>query len=122
MVREAVIWLAGFAWLSVIVGGIWVWERYDTTPGSLREQTGAADVAAIARWRLTVFAHPRCPCTRATLRELAGIVREVPELSVRVLFVRPASARDGWEFGESWDAANRLPGCEVACDESGQAR
>jgi hypothetical protein len=73
------------------------------------------------RWRLTVFAHAHCPCSRATLRELDGLARAEPDLSTRVVFVRPPDCPAGWERGEAWDAATRIPGAEVACDPDGAA-
>ncbi|MBP3960459.1 hypothetical protein J8F10_34975 [Gemmata sp. G18] len=119
MAREIAVWLIGLVWLSAIAGGFWLWERYDATPGTVGAQTAAPDESAPGGWCLTVFAHPRCPCTRATLGETAELVRAAPELSVRVLFVRPPDAPDGWEHGESWDLAARIPRTEVALDEAG---
>ena len=122
MPRETATWLIGCAWLSAVAGGFWAWERYDATPGPVGAGAVAVD-EAVGRWRLTVFAHPHCPCTRATLGEVGGIASAAPELSVRVLFVRPPGARADWESGESWGRAARVPGAAVARDEDGvQAR
>ncbi|VTR98764.1 RedB protein OS=Stigmatella aurantiaca (strain DW4/3-1) GN=redB PE=4 SV=1 [Gemmata massiliana] len=119
MARNVTAWLIGFVWLAAILTGFWVWERYDATPGTVGAQAPAADDTAPERWRLTVFVHPRCPCTRAALGEVAEIVRAEPNLLVRILFVRPEDARDGWERGESWGLATRIPGAEVGLDEAG---
>lgn len=117
--RETAIWVTGFGWLALVTGGFWLWERYDGTPGTVGARAVAADVATTGRWRLTVFAHPRCPCTRATLREAAELATAATDVSVRVLFVRPAGGPDGWERGEAWELATRIPGAEVACDATG---
>lgn len=116
--REAAVWGAGAAWLALVVGGFWFWERYELTPGAASHPT-APDERGTGRWELTVFAHPRCPCSRATLRDLAQIVADSPDLTIRVLFVRPEGAADGWERSESWDTAGSIPGARVTCDADG---
>jgi hypothetical protein len=119
MHRDATVRVVVVAWLSIIAVGVWLWERYDTTPGSRGASTSPNAEPTDERWRLTVFAHPRCPCTRATVRELAEIVRAAPRLSVRVLFVRPTGTRDDWEHGDAWCMATQIHGAEVACDADG---
>lgn len=117
--RETAVWLAGLGWVAAVAAGFWAWERYETTAGSVGPAPAAADEANPACWRLTVFAHPQCPCTRATLDELAEVLGETPTLAGRVVFVRPPDTPPGWERGASWDAAGRIPGVEVACDPGG---
>lgn len=119
MVREGVMWLGATVWLSTIGAGLWLWERHDTTPGEARAPALAPDDVAPRRWQLTVFIHPRCPCSRATFVELSELAREVPDLAVRVLFVLPSGANSDWTRGESWDAAKRVPGADVSSDAGG---
>ncbi|MDB5313248.1 MAG: hypothetical protein JWO38_7450 [Gemmataceae bacterium] len=119
MGRETAVWALGFIWIAAVAGGFWVWERYDVTAGGVRLPPAVAADPAPGRWQLTLLAHPRCPCTRATLGELAEVLREAPGLSARVVFVRPAETADGWERGESWDVASWIPGVEVATDPDG---
>lgn len=116
--REAAFWMVGLAWLLAVAGGFWAWERYDTTPGADGTPTAQPEEAS-GHWRLTVFAHPRCPCTRAALEEAAGLVAAAPELRVRVLFVRPPGTRAGWENSASWTRAAQIPNAEVLCDAEG---
>ena len=106
-------------WLAAALGGFWLWERYDATPGPQGGSAAATAQAATGGWRLTLFAHPHCPCTRTSLREMTEIPRDAPALSVRVVFVRPAGAPEEWERGDSWEAAGRMPGAEVARDVDG---
>ena len=120
MRREAGWWLIGVAWLATIAGGLWAWERYDTTAGFDRPSDAAAP--ACVQWQLTVFVHPHCPCTRATLAELAEVRRETPDLVIRVVFVRPPGTADGWERGRLWDMARGLSGVELAADDGADAR
>jgi hypothetical protein len=117
--REVTIWAVAVAWLSSIAAGFWCWERYDTTPSSAGTAIVEASEPLRNHWQLTVFAHPYCPCTRAALRELTEMTHAAPELSVRVLFVRPVGARGDWEHSDSWETAARIPGVEVTCDANG---
>jgi hypothetical protein len=117
-VRELAIWVIGFLWLAVVLSGFWFWERYDATPGTEGPGVSVGSTSA-GRWQLVVFAHPHCPCTRATLHELAELVGAVPQLSVRVVFVCPAGAPAGWERGAAWESAARVSGAEVGSDSTG---
>lgn len=119
MGRETAVWLTSLCWLAAVAAGFGLWERYDTTPGTVRPDVPVADEAAPGGWRLTVFAHPRCPCSGATIRELAEIAASAPELSVRVLFVNPTGASADWERSANWDAASRIAGAKVARDAGG---
>lgn len=78
---------------------------------------GSTAERATGRSTLLLFAHPRCPCTRATLRELERIVaRAGDRLLAQVLFCLPDGAPPGWEHGDLWEQAERLPGVRVARD------
>ena len=116
--RDALIWFVSTAWFAVGLAGVWAWERYEATPGTAG--TASADTEGIGRWQLTMYAHPHCPCTRASFAELTAIAAAAPDLALRVRVVRPPDAPDGWERGRSWDAAGRIAGCDVACDVGGR--
>lgn len=110
---------AAAVWLAGVAAGFAVWDRYDATPGT---QAAAAGEPGAAPWTLTLYAHPHCPCTRASLGELAELARDLPPgVRVRVVFVRPAGAEPGWERAASWDAAAAIPGVAVTCDADGDA-
>lgn len=114
-----VVGFAAVVWLAGVAAGFAVWDRYDATPGAQAEAAGEPGAAA---WTLTLYAHPHCPCTRASLDELAELARALPPVvQVRVVFVRPAGAAPGWERTASWDAAAAIPGVEVTCDADGDA-
>lgn len=106
--------LAAVVWLAGVAAGFAAWDRYDATPGA---QAAAAGEPGAAAWALTLYAHPHCPCTRASLDELAELARALPpDVAVRVVFVRPAGVEPGWERTASWDAAAAIPGVAVTCD------
>lgn len=119
MKYEVGVWAVGALWLAAILAAGYVWERYDATPGPAEVPVAAAPIAKPSGWRLTVYVHPRCPCSRATIQQTIALAGECPHLSVRVVFVRPPNTPAGWERGELWEQAERLLGATVTCDVDG---
>ena len=81
-----------------------VWQQMSPTAAAKwRELTrGLAPLRAPGgrTWRLVVFAHPQCPCTRATLDVLArSSARAGARLEATVALVREAGTKAGWERG-----------------------
>ncbi|OWK36827.1 hypothetical protein FRUB_09390 [Fimbriiglobus ruber] len=110
-------------WAVGVGVGFYAWERYDRTPGPGVETAGVpvAPVASAEPFTIELFAHPRCPCTRASLMVLAEVLAAAPGIAdVRVVFVRPAGTPAGWERTDLWDAAVCLPGARVSCDAEGE--
>ena len=117
--RPTITAAAALAWLATVAAGFAAWGAYDATPGPRADGVVAAEPAGPA-WTLTLYAHPHCPCTRASLAELAELARALPPgAEVRVAFVRPAGTAAGWERTASWDEAAAIPGVRVRCDAGG---
>jgi hypothetical protein len=58
-----------------------------------------------------LIAHPKCPCTRASLDQLAQIVNRSPRpLRGYVLFIRPSEVSSSWARTPLWDRATEIPG------------
>jgi hypothetical protein len=112
-------------WLLAVGAGFGLLLRYEHTPGGReaacpRWPTGSRVSPDPERATLVVAAHPHCPCTRATIEELAHIMTWCQgRVRAHVLFVRPASFAPGWERTGLWDRAAALPGVTVSCDEDG---
>src|SRR5437764_11181712 len=107
------------AWLGTVsVGGL-VLMRYEVTPGATgpapdRWPADSRLPRAADRPTVLLFAHPRCPCTRASLGEFAAALADsTTPPAACVVFVRPPGCPDGWERGDLWDAAAALPGVTV---------
>jgi hypothetical protein len=117
--------LAGL-WLAAVVGGFGLIQRFETTPAPAREPPGSWPTASgikltAERPTLLLFVHPRCPCTRATIGELAVLATHCPgRFDARVLFYKPAGAEPGWEQTDTWHAARRIPGVAVGIDLDGR--
>jgi len=69
-----------------------------------------------------IFAlHPRCPCSRATVGELAAIMTHAGDrLRAYALVILPAGMPEGWERTDLWDSAERIPGVKVLVDPEGR--
>jgi hypothetical protein len=113
-----VLWMAG---LCYGIGELW---RYESQPGQEAIAPAAwpqsPQVAlAGARYNLVLFIHPHCPCSRATIRELARLMAHAPDnLSARVLFVSPPGVAANWASTDLWRAAAAIPGVAVELDSN----
>jgi len=67
-----------------------------------------------------VLVHPHCPCTRATLSELARIMASSEgRLDARVLFAVPPGIDSSWAKTDLWHMASGIPGVRVFVDRDG---
>jgi hypothetical protein len=123
--RQIWLWLVIAAWLGTAVFGLRIVWAYDNTPGVLahapqRWPAASALAATSGQPTLVVFAHPQCPCTRASLGELAEVLaRSRRPLKTYVVFLKPIDVADGWERTGLWEAAARLPGAVAVRDDGG---
>jgi hypothetical protein len=113
-------------WLAAGVAGLWVLWSYDNAPGEVarapeRWPETTTLQRAVDRPTLVMLAHPHCTCTTASLGELAeAIARAQIRPRTYVVFMTPASFREGWERTELWRSAASLPGATVVRDENGR--
>jgi hypothetical protein len=114
------------AWLAVVSAGLLALADYASRPGepaSAKGQwpTGASVPLAASRATFVMFAHPRCPCTRASLGELERIMERCQgRLETHVLFWQPAGAPANWAHTDLWSRAAGIPGVRVAADVGGR--
>jgi hypothetical protein len=70
---------------------------------------------------LILLVHPHCPCSRATIGELAKLMARCDgKLHATVLMVRPVGVPSGWEKTDLWSSAAAIPGVTVISDEEGR--
>ena len=73
-----------------------------------------------SRTNLLLFIHPHCPCSRATVAELAKLVtRYSGKLDVQIMMYKPAAFAENWVQTELWDSAAKLPGVHLKIDPDG---
>lgn len=118
--------LLTMVWMIAVVSGTLLLWRFKSLPGTTG--TAPADWPAQSRLErlerrntLVMLAHPKCPCTSASLTELDQLVRAVgTSVDPHVLFVLPASAPEGWEKTPLFEKASAIPGVRVHVDRLGK--
>jgi hypothetical protein len=117
--------LIGALWLAVVGFGLIVMAKYEASPGisgmppaDLPQEL--ASYRSAGKFTLVMFAHPRCPCTRASVSELAGLMTRCHnKLESIVCVLSPRSMPKGWERTDIWEKAAGIPGVQVIPDLDG---
>lgn len=117
--------LLGVTWVAAVAFGLRVLLRYESTPGRIGAVGGSwPATSAISQTglkpTLVMLAHPHCPCTRASIGELAQIMADTQgKLDAYVLFTKPTGAGGDWDDTELRRSAASIPGVRVATDADG---
>ncbi len=112
-------------WGLLLLGGFGYLMVYSNSPGEFREtpphwETSSEILRQVGQPTLLMFVHPRCPCTRASVGELARIVARHPDdVDVHVVVIRPEGLPVGWEQGELLRDAGAIPGVNIEVDPLG---
>jgi hypothetical protein len=115
----------GILWVLVVMAGLGAIHAYESTPGpagvlQLRWPQGSRACPDPGRANLVLLAHPRCPCTRASLDELARIVARCGDsAAVHILFFQPGGAPGRWGATDLRRRAAAIPGARVLDDPDG---
>jgi hypothetical protein len=119
--------VAAALWLASLATGFGVLLRYKSTPGGGQGRPPAQWPAQSAIVRnpngttLLMFVHPRCPCTHASISELARLLARGPaRLQTHVVISEPAGVPAGWTDTELVRRAHAIPGVDVLRDEAGR--
>ncbi len=113
-------------WGTLIVGGFWLLFDHEFEPGPSAHApdewpTESKIPRATAQPTFVIFAHPHCPCTRATIDELARIVADCTgRLSVVVMFIRPPGFETEWTRSDLWTQSKEIPNTVAAEDIDGR--
>jgi len=116
--------LACVVWLVAVGYGLRLVWTYENSPGrSGTPPTAWPTESAIKRTpglpTLVLFIHPHCPCSRATIGELAILMaRSQSVVNANTVFVKPAGF-EGWEKTDLWSSAADIPGVKLSVDENG---
>jgi hypothetical protein len=117
--------VAGALWLFMIAVGVGALWSYESTPGAGAAAPGLWPTAssikpAADRPTLVMLAHPQCPCTRASIGELARLMTQAQgRVTAYVLFVKPAGFSDRWVRADLWASAAAIPGVTPVLDDDG---
>lgn len=117
--------LLGLAWAGTAVFGGHALLKYENSPGKVGQVTSAwpADSQvqlATDRPTLVMAAHPQCPCTRASVAELAQLMAHVQgKVQAYVLFYSPRDSGADWQNTDLRRTAAQIPGVTVLSDVDG---
>lgn len=112
-------------WLACVCAGFHAMLAYGGRPGPA-STVGPTWPAATglklseSPYTLVLFLHPQCPCSNATLNELAVLLAKCPQIRAQVLFIRPNVFQPGWEKTHLWTTVESLPGATAQVDPEGK--
>jgi hypothetical protein len=110
--------MAAAVGLSVILNHQNVTGRTGETPSWWPAQSEVA--LSTERPTLLMFAHPRCPCTRASMEELNRLLaKSGSRVSAHVLFLQPSALAEDWSESGLWESASAIPGVTASNDKDG---
>lgn len=116
--------LLAAVWLAAIAAGLRFLFHYENSSGTVgvlaRVWPDSQIERALDRPTLVMLAHPRCPCTAASVGELAQIMARLQgKVAAYVLFVRPKNADPDWVDTSLQRSAEAIPGVKVLVDADG---
>lgn len=115
-------------WVLMIGVGLAVLWSYENTPGTAATPPAqwphdSSIHLATDHPTLVMLAHPHCPCTRASIGELARLMTQAQgRVTAYALFVKPAGSSEEWEKTDLWQSAASIPGVSVIIDDGIEAQ
>lgn len=121
---RAIATILSVVWVSVIALGMAWMIRFESSPGppahAPANWPARAGLARDGAYTLVMSAHPRCPCTRASLDELAIVMAASGNrMTARVLFFVPEDAPPGEWKTDLWHKAAAIPAVTPVMDRGG---
>ena len=117
--------LLAIFWVAAVSFGVRTLINYESAPGrvgsvpvswpreSKIERAPGVDI-------LVMLAHPHCPCTRASMGELAQIMARVQgKVHAYVLFLKPQDSGADWDDTDLRRSAAQIPSVTVMTDVDG---
>lgn len=113
-------------WLLAVTFGVYLLVKHAGEPSKLAMAPPIwpqKSTLVLGKTQPTVilFAHPKCPCTRATLGELAKFTTQTQnKANVYVLFTKPKNSPEDWQQTDILETAKGISGVEVLLDPGGE--
>jgi hypothetical protein len=116
--------LFAIGWIAAVAFGLGSLFQYENTPGPVGVLSQGWPNTQIERANdrptLVMVAHPRCPCTVASVAELARIMARLQgKVAASVLLVKPSESGPDWEETSLRRSAEAIPGVKVIFDRNG---
>lgn len=124
-VIRLILFISTVSWLFAISIGLFILWDYENTPGVGTKPPDRWPAESLlqrepGRATLVMLAHPRCPCTRASIGELDALMTQSQgRLTAYVLFLKPAGFDDDWQKTDLWQSAAKIPGVKAVMDDGG---
>lgn len=114
--RNRFLTLAVCIWASAVFLGIMALARYSNKAGAQPPFTQPT-FAAQTRFRLVMFAHPQCPCTRASIAELNRLMGDCDGRVRGEVYIYQAGEKPD-EWSDTWIRrhADLIPEVDVITD------
>lgn len=129
MKKRVILIILGIIWFGSVSYGLAMLYQYENEPsieGKVPDQWPALLPFQPSGhfYHLVMTAHPHCPCTRASVSELARIMAQTQgKLKAYVLFQKPEGFPESWVKTDLWKNTEKIPGVKVMVDAQGkQAR
>lgn len=113
-------------WILLVGAGLqFLWSYENKATPSLKASRSIPDGHSFSldpkRSTIVVFAHPHCPCSRASLAELEKSLSTFTEaFSTRIYFYLPKGQSKDWVQSDLWRKAGRFPATALYLDHEGQ--
>ena len=113
-------------WIGSLITGSFFLARYETTPGfdtpaPLQWPSGVSVPRDLKLPTLVMFLHPYCPCSRASVGELALIMARCQGRVAGVVVIAVSEESDNSKKGALERDAELIPGVTVLRDQNGIA-
>src|SRR5690349_12582099 len=114
--KQPLVFALTAVWLTAVIGGTCVMLAYATAPGRTSSSPVTwPDTSHLSQNStlptLLMFVHPHCPCSRASIGELALLMAHCQgSVNAQVVFLRPEGMTEEWVRTDSWNAAAKIPG------------
>jgi len=121
-VRRAALVIALSVWAVLVISGAFVMFTYGSTPGEdAQAPLHWPNQTLLARspdtYTLLLFAHPRCPCTRASMEQLQRILAAAHlPVETYIVFTIPEGASEDWLEGPLLRRAEAVPEFRIRKD------
>jgi len=119
--------VGSLVWLALVCYGFESLLAYGAKPGpQVSPQNKWPGKSTLHRntdsFTLVMFLHPQCPCSNATVSELALLLAHCRSIEANVLFIRPKEFAPGWEKTALWTRVSNIPGAHAIVDIDGRER
>jgi hypothetical protein len=117
--------LLGLAWTVAVTFGLRTLLAYESTAGTVGAVPGqwpsTSQIERVTdRPTLVMLVHPRCPCTRASVAELAQLMARMQgKVDAYVFFLKPRQSSIEWEDTDLQRSVAAIPSVTLLSDVDG---